>query len=423
MQTATSTYANKSWYKTFKQLAWTDILLPFTIIISIIIGLVIGEYVPSATDAFDSNKHASLVGVSIPLAIGMIIMMLPPLTRVEWESLPRYIAKPNIARQILWSLLLNWIVCPFLMFGLAWMVLFKQPEYREGIIMIGTARCIAMVITWNIIAGGDLMLCVTLVIINSLLQMILYAPYVIFFGYVITGESYDSGAMLYKEVAKSVGVFLGIPLAAGFLIRFTTFLLIGKERFLKWVVPFINPWGMIAFHYTIIVIFIGNGHEFLHHIGSAFLCFIPLTLYFLIAWFGCFFLMRYITSRKQAKLDEADEANIECDCEKEALIRNKNLGKATCGANFAITMTQCFTAASNNFELSLAVAVSMYGNGSRQAIAATFGPLLEVPILLILAIVAKYFEHLFMWSHTTVEVLEDEEETDDTLDENYSAIH
>lgn len=427
-----------AWYRTLKQLSWLDILLPFTIILSIIVGLIISEYAPNARKIFEGNEQRNFVGVSIPLTIGMIIMMLPPLCRVEWESLPRYVTKREIWKQLLWSLVLNWIVCPFLMFGLAWLVLFKEPEYREGIIMIGMARCIAMVITWNMIAGGDLMLCVTIVIINSTLQMILYAPYVIFFGYVITGQSYDLGANLYNEVAKSVSVFLGIPLGAGFFIRFISFALFGKDIYVKKIIPWINPWGMVAFHYTIIIIFIGNGKEFLNHIGSAFLCFIPLCLYFFISWFGCFFLIRYVTGRRNKfnsssicksnmanrgethsdteSIEDSSEGELySCSCEKELLLNSKRFGKSTCSAKYNITMTQCFTAASNNFELSMAVAVSIFGNGSKQAVAATFGPLLEVPILLLLAIIAKYFENAFIWASS--DLVEDQEQLEDMEEE------
>ncbi|KAG0669702.1 hypothetical protein C6P45_003445 [Maudiozyma exigua] len=408
------------WSSILKNLSWTDRILPFTIISSIIIGLVVSEYCKDARKYFDSSTSTTFVGVSIPLVIGMIVMMLPPLCRVEWEMLWSYIRKPDIRRPIIYSLVANWIICPFLMFGLAWLVLFKEPEYREGVIMIGMARCIAMVITWNQVAGGDNTLCVVLVIINSVFQMILYGPYQIFFCYVITGGSYTNVTTLYSDVAKSVGVFLGIPLAAGFVIRFTSFLFFGKQTFMKKILPFINPWGFIGFHFTIIVIFLGNGHNFLHHIGSAFLCFIPLTLYFLIAWFGCFFIMRILTKSGKSSnyIDSGDETEteIECNCEKQKLIEGTSYGKNTCDANYAITMTQCFTTASNNFELSLAVAVSLYGNGSKQAIAATFGPLLEVPILLILSILSRYFEHKFMWSNSNNIIEEEEEEEEDEED-------
>ncbi|CAB4254752.1 similar to Saccharomyces cerevisiae YPR201W ARR3 Plasma membrane metalloid/H+ antiporter [Maudiozyma barnettii] len=387
------------WSLMFRNLSWTDRILPFTIILSIIIGVLVSEYSKDARKYFDSSTSATFVGVSIPLVIGMIVMMLPPLCRVEWEMLWTYVRKPEIKKPIIYSLILNWLVCPFLMFGLSWLVLFKEPEYREGVIMIGMARCIAMVITWNQIAGGDNTLCVVLVIINSVLQMILYAPYQIFFCYVITGGSYSNVSALYSDVAKSVGVFLGIPIGAGFLIRFISFSIFGKEVFINKILPFINPWGFIGFHFTIIVIFLGNGHNFLQHIGSAFLCFVPLALYFLIAWFGTFFLMRVLTrTRKSFDNIDSEDSN-GCNCEKEKLLQDDVYGKNTCDANYAITMTQCFTTASNNFELSLAVAVSLYGNGSKQAIAATFGPLLEVPILLCLAILSRYFEHKFIWSH------------------------
>ncbi|CCC66863.1 hypothetical protein NCAS_0A03050 [Naumovozyma castellii] len=416
---AKHTMRRGTWTQIVRKLSWMDILLPFTIILSIIIGLVISEYCNNARKPFTPSPHQNLVGVSIPLAVGMIIMMLPPLCNVEWEILPSYIWSPYIGRQLIYSLVINWIICPFIMFGLAWLVLFKEPEYREGIIMIGMARCIAMVITWNQISGGDMMLCVVIVIINSVLQMILYAPYQIFFSYVITGTSYDHHLNIYSDVAKSVGVFLGIPLGAGFIIRFISFALVGKKRFNEKVMPLIKPWGLIGFHYTIIVIFIGNGHSFLHHIGSAFLCFVPLTLYFLITWFSCFFIMRILTRSKRAPHpdntidndNDGDYDESECNCEKQLLIGNKHYGKSTCSADFAVTMTQCFTAASNNFELSLAVAVSLYGNSSKQAIAATFGPLLEVPILLILAIISKYFEQAFIWKDS--KVVEEEDVTNE----------
>ncbi|CCE65983.1 hypothetical protein TPHA_0O00110 [Tetrapisispora phaffii CBS 4417] len=171
---------------------------------------------------------------------------------------------------------------------------------------------------------------------------------------------------------------------------------------MKKILPYISPWGMIGFHYTIIVIFISKGHQFIRNIGSAFLCFIPLTLYFIITWFSSFFLVRFLTNRMQRNKKYVTEEEFSdsdyCGCEKEYLLAGKAYGKNTCGASYAVTMTQCFTTASNNFELSLAVSISLYGNRSKQAIAATFGPLLEIPILLALAYFAKYLEHAFVWS-------------------------
>ncbi|EDO14813.1 hypothetical protein Kpol_462p10 [Vanderwaltozyma polyspora DSM 70294] len=266
------------------------------------------------------------------------------------------------------------------------------------------------VLLLNQIAGGDNTLCAVLVIINSVLQMILYAPLQTFYCYVVTGGSVQSNNMLYSDVAKSVGVFLGIPLAAGFVIRISFLLLVGKIVYEKKILPFIGPWALIGLHYTILIIFISRGNDFIKEIGSAFLCFIPLTLYFLIAWFGTFFLMRFITSREMRNenpgTDIEDLIIDECGCEKKSLLDEKTYGKPTCGADYPVTATMCFTTASNNFELSLAVAISLYGNGSKQAIAATFGPLLEIPVLLFLSLMCKYFQTIFVWRRT-----EQEEET------------
>ena len=377
--------------QTVRGLSIFDMLLPFTILLCIIIGVVISVYVPSSRTTFDPEKHGSFVGVSIPLAIGMIVMMIPPICKVSWESIHIYLKKPYVLKELLFSFTMNWVVGPLLMTGLAWMVLFKFQEYRQGIIMIGIARSIAMVLIWNEIAGGDNDLCVIIVVMNSLLQIILYAPMAIFFCYVISGESPPvSNREMYEEVAKSVGVFLGIPIGIGILIRLSLIITLGKERFQKNALKFISPWAMIGFHYTLLVIFISRGYLFVHQIGQAILCFVPLILYFLIAWFSTFGIMRLLTREKKSAI----EAKCACD---ETLLSKDLWGKASCSVSYATTMTQCFTMASNNFELSLAVAISIYGNDSKQAIAATFGPLLEVPVLLLLAILAKFFKTLFIW--------------------------
>ncbi|CAI4595312.1 BHH_G0034380.mRNA.1.CDS.1 [Saccharomyces cerevisiae] len=262
---------------TIKSLSWLDLMLPFTIILSIIIAVIISVYVPSSRHTFDAEGHPNLMGVSIPLTVGMIVMMIPPICKVSWESIHKYFYRSYIRKQLALSLFLNWVIGPLLMTALAWMALFDYKEYRQGIIMIGVARCIAMVLIWNQIAGGDNDLCVVLVITNSLLQMVLYAPLQIFYCYVISRDHLNtSNRVLFEEVAKS-------------------------------------------------------------------------------------------------------DTQRECSCDQELLLK-RVWGRKSCEASFSITMTQCFTMASNNFELSLAIAISLYGNNSKQAIAATFGPLLEVPI-------------------------------------------
>lgn len=374
----------------FDGLSIADKLLPLLIILAIVIGVLISVYVPSSGDAFDG---AQVVGVSVPLAVGMIIMMVPPLCKVEWENFHNFFRKSTYLRPILISLFLNWIVCPFIMLGLAWLVLFNYDEYRTGIIMIGIARCIAMVLLWNEIALGDNTLCAVLVLVNSLLQVVLFAPYQLFFCYIISGDPVpvDSGVS-YSIVAKSVAFFLGIPLALGVIIRFT----LRYFNVYSKLIPFISPWALIGLLYTIIVIFVDKGKEFIDEIGTAFLCFIPLTLYFVICWFATFFTLRWFSRPRKVKEEEEEGERLLCGCE-EKLEKYPTKWKRGCAANYGQIVTQSFTAGSNNFELALSIAISVYGSGSKQSIAATFGPLLEVPILLFLTFVARYFRTKFIW--------------------------
>jgi ACR3 family arsenite transporter len=391
-----------------KELSWTDRLLTLIIILSIIIGILISVYVPDARTKFDSN--AQLAGVGVPLAVGLIIMMIPPLCKVEWETIHHTLREKRVHQQLVVSLILNWIVCPFVMFGLSWMVLFNQEEYRIGIIMIGLARCIAMVLVWNELAGGDNTLCTIIVVMNSILQIILYAPFQIFFCYVITGTP-RTGSVTYSAVAESVGAFLGIPFGFGLLIRFGCLALFGKQKFQKRILPFIAPWSLIALVYTIIVIFISRGYSFIKEIGQAFKCFIPLILYFLITWFGTFYLMRFLSTefyKKEKGIQKSEETDpLLCGCEKSSQV---GTWKKFCSASYEDTVTQTFTAASNNFELSLAIAISIYGSGSKQSIAATFGPLIEVPVLLILTIVARLFKQVYVWRDENSETRDSETE-------------
>ncbi|AOA61129.1 Metalloid/H+ antiporter for the transports of arsenite and antimonite [Komagataella phaffii CBS 7435] len=400
----------------FKELSWLDRLLTPTIILSIIIGILISVYVPDARDKFESD--AKLAGVGVPLAIGLILMMVPPLCNVSWESIHHILRQKSVYRQLFISLIINWILCPFLMLALSWMVLFNETEYRIGIIMIGIARCIAMVLVWNGLAGGDNTLCTIIVVMNSIMQIVLFAPYQIFLCYVISGTS-NVGSASYSEVAESVGAFLGIPLGLGLLIRFGCLAVFGREKYEKKIIPFIEPWSVVGLVYIIIVIFIAKGHDFIQEIGRAFKCFIPLVLYFLITWFGAFWLLRFLTNyfnKRDLRRQYKTEVGSSLDCQDSSeLERSKKLGYAS----YRVTIAQAFTAASNNFELSLAVAISVYGSGSKQSIATTFGPLLEVPVLLILTIVARYFRQSFMWIDTEDEngsEAEIEPETKETTD-------
>lgn len=380
-------------------LSLMDKLLPLLIILSMILGILLSVYVPSTRHAFEGTE---IVGVSLPLAFGLIVMIIPPLCKVEWENFFKFFRLDKYLKPILWSLVINWIICPFLMFGLAWLTLFDQEEYRRGIIMIGLARCIAMVLIWNEISDGDSTLCAVIVLVNSLLQIVLYAPYQIFFCYTITGSSPNDidANVSYELVARSVAFFLGIPLLIGVVVRFLGKFTMGAKYETK-VLPIVGPWALIGLLYTIIVIFIEKGNDFIKDIGSALRCFIPLVIYFLITWFGTFYFMRWKLGRKTVT-SETTELLCGCELQKEKNV-NKDKWEAYCSAKYSEVITQTFTASSNNFELSLAISISLYGSGSKESIAATFGPLLEVPILLGLCFVARYLKFKYLWIDVDME--------------------
>ncbi|KAG5416714.1 ARR3 [Candida metapsilosis] len=431
----------------FKQMSLLDKLLPILIVLAIVIGIIISVYAPHAQSIFNNTDNNKLTSVSVPLTIGLVVMMIPPLCKIEYEQVYTFATGINNNnsnnrkalyfvskhwREIVVSLILNWIVGPFLMFGLAWATLFNEKEYRTGIIMIGMARCIAMVLIWNQLAMGSNDLCAILVIINSVLQIVLYAPYQVLFCYVMTNESIEFATDLdmgdlFVLVLKNIGVFLGIPLASGILIRILALLTVGKERFNTKVLPWISPWALVGLLYTIMVIFISKGDSFLHEIGESLKCFIPLCLYFVIMWFATFFGVRwysnYINYSKivsdyeksttetvnttmvveEPEFDESTKLLVKCGCEEKLTPRQleqHSKGRLQCNASYSSTATQAFTSASNNFELSLAIAIALYGEGSKQAIAAVYGPLLEVPILLLLTFVARYFRVKLVWGDT-----------------------
>lgn len=372
------------------QLSLLDKLLPLAIVLAMVVGTLLSVYVPSSREALDSVE---VVNVSLPLAVGLVVMLVPPFCKVDWENVGQHISK-KYWRHLLLSLVLNWIVCPFFMFGLAWLTLFDEDEYRTGIIMIGLARCIAMVVVWNDIAGGDATLCAFIVVVNSVLQIVLYAPYQLLFCYTIVGST-PLVAPPYTVVAQSVGFFTGVPFALGILIRLVGLKVFGPATYKNRILPFIGPWALVGLVYTLIVIFMKEGYSVIREIGSAFRCFVPLLVYFVVVWFITFFLTRAAHQFLLKKQNKSD-----CGCENEKLLYPEKTDFG-CAANYKTTVTHSFTAASNNFELSLAVAISIYGSGSKQAIAATFGPLLEVPILLALVFVARFFRERLLWSDVT----------------------
>ncbi|KAM0709327.1 hypothetical protein Q7P35_003365 [Cladosporium inversicolor] len=326
----------------FKALGWLDRLLALWILIAMIVGVLLGNFVPSTGPALQKGKF---VGVSIPIAIGLLIMMYPILCKVKYETLHQAFRSKQLWIQIGFSILLNWIVAPFLMLALAWAFLPDEPGLREGLILVGLARCIAMVLIWTEIAGGDNQYCAILVAVNSVLQIVLYAPMAIFFINIIS-HSQSEITVSYSTVAISVAVFLGIPLGAAIVTRFAVTWVTSPEWYQRVFLRYISPWSLIGLLYTILVLFASQGRQVVHQIVSVVRVAAPLIVYF-VAIFSVTLLVSH-----------------------------------RLGFGYKLSATQSFTAASNNFELAIAVAVATYGPDSDQALASTVGPLVEVPVLL-----------------------------------------
>ncbi|KAH0272684.1 arsenical-resistance protein, partial [Aureobasidium melanogenum] len=341
----------------FESLGILDRFLALWIILAMAIGILLGNFVPETGPALEKGQF---VNVSVPVAIGLLVMMYPILCKVKYETLHLAFKEKKLWGQIGFSIVMNWIVAPFLMLALSWAFLPDKSGLREGLILVGLARCIAMVLIWTGLAGGDNEYCAILVAINSILQIVLYAPLAISFINVISHSS--SGITpSYSTVSTSVAAFLGIPLGAAILTRLVLRALTKHDWydrvFLKWVAP----WSLIGLIYTIIVLFASQGHRVVHQIISVVRVAAPLIVYFIII-FG-------ITLWVTHKL----------------------------GFGYRLGATQSFTAASNNFELAIAVAVATYGADSDQALASTVGPLIEVPVLGLVYLV-RWFGNKRQWA-------------------------
>lgn len=349
---AETSYGKKE--SVYAGLGWLDRLLVLWILLAIIIGMVLGNFVPNISEKLQQGEF---VGVSVPIAIGLLVMMYPILCKVQYEKLHRVFAHRQIWIQIGFSIFVNWIVAPLLMLGLAWAFLPDEPGLRTGLIFVGLARCIAMVLIWTGLAGGDEEYCAILVAINSVLQMVLYAPLAILFVQVISGDDYQG--VSYSLVAQSVGVFLGIPLGAAIITRLAIRAVSPDlyQKFLKWVAP----WSLIGLLYTIIVLFALQGEQVVRQIVSVVRVAAPLIVYFLVIFTATVLVTRRL------------------------------------GFGYKLSATQAFTAASNNFELAIAVAVATFGANSDEALATTVGPLIEVPVLIALVYVVKWFAGRSGW--------------------------
>ncbi|PGH19843.1 arsenical-resistance protein [Polytolypa hystricis UAMH7299] len=342
----------------FKGLGILDRFLAVWIFLAMAIGIILGNFVPNTGPAL---QKGTFVGVSVPIAVGLLVMMYPILCKVRYETLHRVFQTREIWIQIAFSIVINWIIAPlYHILGLAWAFLPDEPELREGLILVGLARCIAMVLIWTGLAGGDNEYCAILVAVNSMLQMVLYAPLAVLFIQIISGSS-STVQLSYSVVAQSVAVFLGVPLGAAIITRFTLRKLAGPkwydDVFLRWA----GPWSLIGLLFTILVLFASQGKQVVHQIVSVVRVSAPLILYFVIVFF-CTLWFAY-----------------------------------KFGFGYKLSATQSFTAASNNFELAIAVAVATFGADSSQALAATVGPLIEVPVLLGLVYVVKVMAVRIGW--------------------------
>ena len=332
-------------------LSWVDKLLTLWILMAVGLGIGLSQ----SEDVRLGLQKCQVGSTNILIAVGLILMMYPPLAKVHYDWIPKLLLQ---VRPMALSLVQNWIIGPLLMFFLAYAFLKDHPEYLQGVILVGCARCIAMVIVWNEFAGGDSELCATLVAMNSILTLVLYA----FYAYALINKLLPALGVDVAEISislvsvlESVAIYLGIPFALGFLSWTVLRKIKGDEwyygKFAKWI----SPITLIALLFTVFVMFTLEGHAIVRQPVELLLCAAPMLIYFFVMFLGSFFMAYFL------------------------------------GCEYSHCATIAFTAASNNFELALAVAVSLFGFGSPGAFATIIGPLVEIPVMLILVHVSNLF--------------------------------